>query len=406
MQSPPIPENEVSRLSQLEQLRLLDTASDTNFDVITRLASTICEAPVSLISLVSEDRQWFKSKVGWDICETDREVSFCAHAIMDPKNITVVPDSRLDDRFKNNPLVRADFPVIFYTGVPLLTPTGEALGTLCVIDRKPKTLTDTQLNALRDLATQVENLFELRRNNLQLKKIEKLLNAKNEQLKTFAGVISHDMKMPLANMIVTTDILRAKYANQFDEQGNEYLSYLKQSSFSLSDYIDNLLSYYESEDLTIQNLENFELNHLLEELIDLLNINEDYIINFPDKNLELQTNRSAVSQILINLITNSLKYNDKETGIIDFKCTEDHAYYYIQIKDNGKGISKDKQSSIFDLFTVASETDNKGKKGNGIGLSTVRNLVNSLGGIISVNSDGISGTTFDFTIKKVASKNN
>ncbi|MFI8378025.1 ATP-binding protein [Leeuwenhoekiella sp. NPDC079379] len=403
MPIPSYPKNESQRLVELEQLQLLDNASDPNFDTITRLAASICNVPVALISLVSENKQWFKSKIGWDICETDREVSFCAHAILHPENITHVPDSRLDERFKDNPLISAEFPVIFYAGVPLLTPTGEALGTLCVIDKVPRELNQIQLNSLKDLATQVENLFELRRNNIRLVEIEKLLNAKNEQLKTFAGVISHDMKMPLANMIITTDILKAKYASQFDDQGNEYLAYLKQSSFSLSDYIDNLLSYYESEDLTIQNLEFFELNHLIEDLIDLLNISDDYIINLPEKNLELQTNRSAVSQILINLITNSLKYNDKETGLIEFKCTEDHAFYYIQVRDNGKGISKDKQDSIFELFSTASQTDNKGRKGNGIGLSTVRNLVKSLGGIITVNSDGISGTTFDFTIKKVLS---
>ncbi|WP_028375796.1 GAF domain-containing sensor histidine kinase [Leeuwenhoekiella sp. MAR_2009_132] len=403
MQVPDFPKNEQSRILQLEQLQLLESASDPNFDIITRLASVICDVPVALISLVSEDKQWFKSKIGWDLCESDREISFCAHAILKPKTITIVPDSRLDDRFKDNPLISADFPVIFYAGVPLLTPTGEALGTLCVIDKKPKKLSDVQINSLKDLATQVENLFELRRNNISLVKIEKLLHAKNDQLKTFAGTVSHDMKMPLANMIITTDILKAKYGNHFDIQGNEYLAYLKQSSFSLSDYIDNLLAYYESEDLTIQNVEEFNLNDLLEDLIDLLNINEDYIINLPENSLDLKTNKAAVNQILINLITNSLKYNDKETGVIDFRCIEDQAYYYVQIRDNGRGIPKEKQQTIFDLFTVASETDNKGKKGNGIGLSTVKNLVNSLGGIITVDSDGENGTTFDFTIKKVLS---
>ncbi|MGO4910865.1 GAF domain-containing sensor histidine kinase [Leeuwenhoekiella sp. W20_SRS_FM14] len=403
MQIPDFPENEQSRILQLEQLQLLESASDPNFDIITRLASVICDVPVALISLVSEDKQWFKSKIGWDLCESDREISFCAHAILKPKTITIVPDSRLDDRFKDNPLISADFPVIFYAGVPLLTPTGEALGTLCVIDKKPKKLSEVQINSLKDLATQVENLFELRRNNISLVKIEKLLHAKNEQLKTFAGTVSHDMKMPLANMIITTDILKAKYGNHFDIQGNAYLAYLKQSSFSLSDYIDNLLAYYESEDLTIQNVEEFNLNDLLEDLIDLLNINEDYIINLPENSLDLKTNKAAVNQILINLITNSLKYNDKETGVIDFRCVEDHAYYYVQVRDNGRGIPKEKQQAIFDLFTVASETDNKGKKGNGIGLSTVKNLVNSLGGIITVDSDGKNGTTFDFTIKKVLS---
>lgn len=402
MQIPALPEFETERLIALETLQLSYDA-DSNYDIITRLASNICEVPVALISLIDANKQRFKSKVGTDLCETDREISFCAHAILTPREVTIIPDSRKDARFENNPLLKHETPVIFYAGVPLLTRSGQPLGTLCVIDSKPRTLTDAQISSLKDLASQVENLFELRRNNLKLLEIEQLLQKKNEQLRKFAGTVSHDMKMPLANMIVTTDILRAKYAPLFDTQGNNYLSYLKQSSFSLSDYIDNLLSYYESEELSIEKAEAFELQDLLEELIDLLNINEDYIINLPENPFELVTNKSAVNQILLNLITNSLKYNDKETGIINIKCTQDHAYYYIQVSDNGKGIPKDKQEIIFDLFSTATEADNKGKKGNGIGLSTVRNLVQSLGGIISVCSEEGKGATFDFTIKKVSS---
>lgn len=402
MQIPALPEFETERLIALETLQLTFEA-DSNYDIITRLASNICEVPVALISLIDANKQRFKSKVGTDLCETDRDISFCAHAILKPKEVTIIPDSRKDVRFKNNPLLKHETPVIFYAGVPLLTRTGQPIGTLCVIDSKPRTLTDAQIASLKDLASQVENLFELRRNNLKLLEIEQLLQKKNEQLRRFAGTVSHDMKMPLANMIVTTDILRAKYAPQLDAQGNDYLSYLKQSSFSLSDYIDNLLSYYESEEQSAEKAEAFDLQDLLEELIDLLNISEDYIINMPESPMELVTNKPAVNQILLNLLTNSLKYNDKETGIITIKSTQDHAYYYIQVADNGKGIAADKQEGIFDLFSTATEADNKGKKGNGIGLSTVRNLVHSLGGIISVSSEEGQGATFDFTIKKVPS---
>ena len=230
----------------------------------------------------------------------------CAHAILQPREITIIPDSRLDERFKGNPLLTSDYPVIFYAGVPLLSKTGNPIGTLCIIDHKPRNLSEAQISALKDLALQVENLFELRRSNLQLQEVEQLLTKKNEQLKKFAGTVSHDMKMPLANMIVTTDILRAKYAPKLDEQGIDYLSYLKQSSFSLSDYIDNLLSYYESEELQVKNLEKFDLHHLLEEIIDLLKISEDYIINLPESGNELNSSKSAVQQILLNLNQNTL----------------------------------------------------------------------------------------------------
>lgn len=400
MPNPSNTQDEISRLSALEELKILDSEPEQSFDSITKLASFICNVPVALITLIGEQKQWFKSKVGIDMCETDRDISFCAHAILNPTEIMEVKDARDDSRFKDNPLTKADFPIIFYAGIPLLSHSGKPLGSLCVIDSKPNSLNDSQKEALKQLAFQVENLFELRRKNLHLNKAQKDLKLKNLQLKKFAGTVSHDMKMPLANMIVTADILRAKYGTQFDQQGKDYLAYLKHSSFTLSDYISNLLDYYESENLIIEDLEEFEFNSLLEELIDLLNINHDCEIHIPENDKIIKSNKSAVNQILLNLITNSLKYNDKSKQVIHINCVQDQAYYYIQVKDNGMGIPKDKQSEIFDLFKTATPLDVNGKKGNGIGLSTVRNLIHSLGGIISVSSETGKGTTFDFTIKR------
>ncbi|MEC8683252.1 MAG: GAF domain-containing protein, partial [Bacteroidota bacterium] len=172
MQKPALPANEQIRLSELRQLALLHTEPDPNYDTITRLAAAICEVPIALVSLIDADKQWFKAKIGWDLCDTARDISFCAHAILQPREITIIPDSRLDERFKGNPLLTSDYPVIFYAGVPLLSKTGNPIGTLCIIDHKPRNLSEAQISALKDLAVQVENLFELRRSNLQLQEVE------------------------------------------------------------------------------------------------------------------------------------------------------------------------------------------------------------------------------------------
>ncbi len=396
----PMPiENEEERLSDLEELQLLESAPEQSFDNITNLAAYICKVPIAFISLVGRDKQWFKSKLGTHICETDREISFCAHAILRPGEIMEVEDARLDPRFEDNPLTKGDMPIIFYAGIPLHSAKGNPVGTLCVVDSKPKKLTKKQKIALLSLGKQVETLFELRRQNGILIRTENKLNEKNNQLKKFAGTVSHDMKMPLANMIVTSDILKMKYADQFDQKGIEYLSYLKKSSFRLSDYINKLLNYYESDNLKQDQLEEFELNHLLEEIIDLLNIDHDCEIHLPEKEITLHTNKGAVHQILLNLITNSLKYNDKDRPVITFNSSYNADFYNIQITDNGVGIAPDKQNEIFELFKTADTMDKNGKKGHGIGLSTVYNLVKNLGGQIHVNSTLGEGTSFDLSIK-------
>jgi anti-sigma regulatory factor (Ser/Thr protein kinase) len=155
--------DEASRLKALHKYRILDTKPEQAFDDLTLLASQICGTPIALISLVDENRQWFKSKVGVQIDETARSVSFCAHAIQQ-QGIFQVSDALNDDRFRDNPLVQGDPHFRFYAGKPLVTPEGEALGTLCVVDYQPRTLTQAQRDALEALERQVESQLELRRN--------------------------------------------------------------------------------------------------------------------------------------------------------------------------------------------------------------------------------------------------
>ena len=172
-------EREATRLGVLERFHILDTDPEEAFDDIAVLASQICGTPIAAITLVDSHRQWFKAQVGLAVCETPRSVSFCAHAIKDPRAPFVVPDARLDPRFATNPLVTADPHIVFYAGIPLLTTGGVPLGSLCVLDRVPRALTGEQLGALRSLARQVESQLELRRElgDLALNHAEEALRA-------------------------------------------------------------------------------------------------------------------------------------------------------------------------------------------------------------------------------------
>ncbi|WP_396596488.1 ATP-binding protein [Dokdonia sp. R86516] len=400
MIAPATPVNEFKRMKALHGLDLLDTAQEPDFDYITKLAAYICMTPVALVTLVDEDRQWFKSKVGFAPCETSRDSSFCAHAILTPNEIFEIPDATKDLRFVNNPLTKGDAPVIFYAGIPLRTKDKMAVGSLCVIDHKPNKLNQEQREALITLGKQVERLFELRSVNAKLRTTKENLTKHNSLLQDFAGTVSHDLKMPLANLILTSDILKKKYNDEIDEKGKNYLSYLKKSSMSMSKYITNILTHYESTAYDKDDVHEFMLNDMLEDLVDLLNINYECEVHFPENNIELHCNRSALDQIFLNLIGNSLKYNDKKHTVIDIKATQTAKHFEFSVRDNGRGIEEDKVDSIFTLFSTVGHLDKNGERGHGIGLSTVQKLVNNLGGTIKVKSKLGKYTEFIFTIAR------
>jgi anti-sigma regulatory factor (Ser/Thr protein kinase) len=175
--------DELARLAALRKYRILDTEPERAFDDLTELASQICGTPIALISLIDADRQWFKSRVGLSIAETSRSVSFCTHAIKQ-RDLFVVPDARDSDTFRNNPFVVGENGIRFYAGASLVTSSGHALGTLCVLDKVPRTLTAEQVEALDALRRQAEAQLELRANLLELDEALKARDlAESEQLR-------------------------------------------------------------------------------------------------------------------------------------------------------------------------------------------------------------------------------
>ncbi len=174
----PLPADEPQRLGELQEYKILDTVAEPGFDDLVYVASQVCQVPIALMSLIDTNRQFFKSRIGMDVCETSRDVAFCAHAISQ-RDLMVVSDATADERFADNPLVTSDPGIRFYAGAPLITPRGHAMGTLCVIDRVPRKLTESQQKTLLALSRQAVALMQLR---LAKEDAEKSSEAKSKLL--------------------------------------------------------------------------------------------------------------------------------------------------------------------------------------------------------------------------------
>lgn len=402
MESPASPPNENQRQAAVEKYQLLDTMSENQYDDITSLMSHICDAPISLITLLDKERNFLKSHHGVPFTESPRAISFCGHAILSEDPVTIIEDARIDNRFFDNPLV-TDNDAIFYAGAPLIDSGGFKLGTLCVFDKKPRKLTEKQRQALISMSRQVVLLFELRYQNFKLIQVQEKLKTKNQDLKKFAGIVSHDLKSPLANIISLTELLEFENNTKLDEVSLQCLVHLKTSSNSLKNYIDGILEYYLCDDLLERPHELINFESLMHEISTIVQTDNSSILGNKKNDVELIANKAVLMQILINLITNSIKYSSKPETKIIVSLSNKNAFYEFSVKDNSDGIPENTISKIFDLFSATGVTDKYGNRGTGIGLATVKRLIQDLGGSIHVSSTEGHGSTFTFTIAKTVS---
>ena len=392
--------NEKERLNSLHSYSILDSLPEKDYDNLTKIASEICGTPISLVSLIDDKRQWFKSHHGIDASQTPKEYAFCGHAINQEDDIFIIQDARTDERFHNNPLVTGETKVIFYAGVPLLSDEGLPLGTLCVIDNKPKLLSQTQIQALKALGGQVMNLLNLRKTNDLLKRSIEKLHEKNNDLEQFAYIAAHDLKSPLNNILSTSELLIDYYGGTMDVDGNKMLNYINSASKNLSGLIDGLMEYSKC-DALMQQKSNVNLKELCKDINGLFSFDNSLSFVLKSELNNIIINRTAINQILINLVSNAIKYNDKKLVEIELDVNEDTDNYEFHLKDNGPGIAKEDQSKIFQIFKTLDKIDKFGNTGNGIGLATVKKIIEKNGGSIRVESDSSFGCTFIFSFAKM-----
>lgn len=398
----PFPDNETERLAVLNAYHILDTEEEEDFNEITRLASDICGTPIALITLLDEHRQWFKSALGLEIDSTPREHAFCAHTIVEKTGVMEIPDARLDSKFADNPLVVGDPGIVFYAGVSLIGSKGMPLGSLCVIDRVIRKLSSKQIEALKTLAKQVIVQIELRKKLRMLSEANLQLRETNEFMRRFATTAAHDLKNPLSSISMSAEMLIRHLKGHDDEKGIKLASTNLNSAKKLTQLINDMLEYSLRPEILMKNHTTIHFKDFLSKTISMISIPESVVIKVPDENCTFRTSEIALQQIFINLLTNAVRYNDKEICEIFINCEMAEDKLLFSVSDNGIGIPDEALEKIFSKNVTLNQSDCFDQRSTGIGLHTVRFLIGKLGGSISVESEVTKGSRFQFSILNTA----
>ena len=373
-----------------EEFNILKNSLDKDFSELLFLCAEVVEASIAALVIVENGNSWIKSCYG------------CA-----PEEIPYWDDLwgkilQQDDILTFN---REDLQKIhrYYSGVigvPMETASGEKLGLIVILDPAEKVLTKNQKRSLKILVNQKLNVVVFRKQNNEYKRIQKDLEQRYRDLEKFASVVSHDIKSPLANIISLVELLKEENKDSLNEETRQYIEFLSQASHSLRSYVDGLLVFYRSERILEKEGEDVDLNAFFENLTGLYTVDPGVEIIYPTFGKLEKVNKAALTQIFMNLISNALKYNDKDERRveIDFYASED--FYHFEVKDNGNGIPEDSFKKIFELFTTLDLNDRDGNPGSGIGLATVQKLLHHMGGDISIESDPGIGSNFKFQIKR------
>lgn len=407
----PTPDNELQRLAALRRYNILDTLPDHAFDDATKLVSYICGVPIAHISFIDEARQWFKSEIGIGVSEVPREISFCQYTILESEMVEI-NDTFLSDRFKDDPNVTGGFKIRFYAGIPLTTPDGYNIGTLCALDHVSKELNENQRNALSIIAKHVINQLELGTKNIELDRQKKIAERTVLAKDSFLANMSHEIRTPLNAIIGFTDLLAQ---TELDEVQQDYVDSVQIAGENLLLIINDILdlSKIESGNLTIEAAP-FNLKKTLKQIYNLLKVKVPKDVEFnlfldADMPDNVVGDQGRLNQILVNLIGNALKFTNEGEVTVSVKNieeTEDSYALRFSVKDTGIGIPKNKLKTIFERFTQAEDSTTRRFGGTGLGLSIVKQLIELHKAEIHVKSREEVGSEFFFVFnyKKATAK--
>ncbi|MBC3789349.1 GAF domain-containing sensor histidine kinase [Spirosoma utsteinense] len=415
---------EVDRIRALASYNILDTLPEEEYDAITQLAALICQMPISLISLIDEHRQWFKSAHGLTVRQTPREYALCAHAIQTPDEIMEVHDARTDERFIGNPLITGDPNVVFYAGTPLVDANGYALGTLCVIDHKPSQLTAQQKQLLKALGRQVVVQLELHRSQALLQGANEQLLMLNQELQVrgqfeqrlqhrlvqekelseqktrFVAMVSHEFRTPLTSIQLSVDLVRLHLTDP-PQPITKHLAVIEEQVGKFTDLLSDvlILGQIDAGKLLFNPLP-CDAGVFVEELIGTFTaaqLGGRTILTSVEGMIQLvPLDKKLLSYALINLVSNALKYSAGDP-VVHLSYEPDGITF--AVTDTGIGIPAADIPHLFTSFFRA--TNALTIAGTGLGLFIARQFVELHGGHIDVTSQHNQGSTFRIVLPTV-----
>lgn len=378
-----------------EEFHILKAAPTKDFTDILFLASQVAQCSAGALKIVENGRAWIKTSVGIPMDDIPKNETLWRE-VLEKKEILIVPNlSEVEDYSENG-----FGELTFYAGVPLITTAGQALGVMMLFDEEKKDLSLDQKNALNLVVQQILNLVAFRKQTNEFQRVRQNLEQRYKDLEKFASVVSHDIKSPLANIISLTELLKEENKDNFNEETSQYIDFLSQASYSLRSYVDGLLVFYRSDRILEREEEDVDLKSFFEEVTKLYAVKPDVEINYPEYGRLERVNKAALTQIFFNLISNGLKYNNKEQRRVDITFEPTDEFYKFEVIDNGNGIPRESFRKIFELFSTLDLNDRDGNPGSGIGLATVQKLVHHMGGDISIESEPGRGSTFKLQIKR------
>lgn len=379
------------RLRALSDYRVLDTPPEQVFDNLTRMATEIFRVPIALVSLVDEERQWFKSRVGLDVSETPRAHAFCDHAIRGDGPM-VVKDATGDPRFVDNPLVTGEPGIRFYAGVPLRTPEGHGLGTLCLIDRVPRDLDPGKLRLLERLADQARIELEIRR---RLAMLEERLSAQREHQRSrelLASMVVHDLRSPLSAVISLASTIDAGDDGS-REALDDLLTEAERMRHMLTDVLDVCLE--EVGELRLRPVR-LELRELVERVARRFRRQaglrgQSLLLELPGDPIPLTADLHLVERVVVNLVGNALDHGPPGRAVT-VAARAEGGRARIEVRDEGAPIPEEARERIFQPFQRLDAA--AFRRGHGLGLAFCRLATAAHGGSVRI-APSANGNVFD-----------
>jgi signal transduction histidine kinase len=375
------------RLNALASLRLMDSQSEEIFDRYTRLATAILKCPISLMSLVDDRRQFFKSKAGLpeEMHQTPLSHSFCQHVVVADKPL-IIADARDEPLVMHN-LAIADLGVIAYLGVPIHSQDGHVLGSFCAIDKKPRKWSVADLNTMQDLVYSIETELSLRDRNAVMVDLLKENERAEQDRELMTRMLIHDMRNPLNPIYALIDLLKER--KDLTPIESRMLSLADAGMQSLLEMIEQVLEVYRMrEGKLILETSSFQLAKLLREVyLQTLplaeSMHQSIKVVYPDTRLSIRADRGLMRRILLNLITNATKYAGANARIrIGAESTSSGCCLWVE--DNGPGIPQQQRDGIFNAFDRGGQAGSAKRSSFGLGLAFCKLATEAHGGSISL----------------------